>query len=137
MGDNEYEATIAATRIGASVERFTPRFEVVSVSLALSEDGESEVLSLQRGFGSEAEEEEGVCLVFSPSQKCSHRPFEKLTLERNSIGMRFTAEAQRVFKVSSMLVAFEASDAAFQELKVNLKVVCRGEPYFTCAESAA
>ena len=98
MGDNEYEATIAATRIGASVERFTPQFEVVSVSLALSEDGESEVLSLQRGFGSEAEEEEGVCLVFSPSQKCSYRPFEKLTLERNSLGMRFTAEAQRVFK---------------------------------------
>ena len=137
MSHNEYEETIAATRIGTCVERFTPQFEVVSVNLALSADGQSEILSLQRGFGVEAEEEEGICLVLSPSQQCSYKPFEELTLTRNSLGMKFTAEAQRIFNVSSALFAFQASDAVFEDVKEKLKVMSKGEPYFVCAENAA
>lgn len=137
MADAKYEETIAATRIGTSTERFMPNFEVVSVSLALSQDGESEIVSIQRGFGSDAEEERGICLVFSPSQRCSYKPFETLSLTRRSLAIRFTAEAQRVFNVSSLLFLFEASDAVFQDFKEKLEVACQGEPYFTCTENAA
>jgi len=131
-----YEETIASKRVGTLVERFTPEFEVFSVSLALSEDGESEVLSLQRGFVPEGEDGEGICLVLSPSQQCIYKPFQELTLARTSLGMRFTAEAQRVFNASSVLVTFDVSDDIFQEVKEKLEVMCAGETYFRCGKNA-
>ncbi len=136
MSGKDYEETIAATRVGTFVERFTPECEVVSVVLALSEDGESEVLSLQREFGPDGDGEEGICLVLSPSQQCSYRPFQELTLARTSIGMRFTTEAQRVFNVSSVLITFDVADDVFEEFREKLAVVCAGETCFTCSENA-
>lgn len=126
----DYEKTVRATRIGTNVERFTSEFEVISVNLAFSEDGESEILSIQRGLGLEAEEEEGICIVSSPSQQCCYNPFEELILERNFLGIRFTDEAKLVFNVSSALITFHATEELFQEFKERLSLICKGESYF-------
>lgn len=43
----EYEETVAATRVETLIEHFTPKCQVISLILALSDDGESETLVLQ------------------------------------------------------------------------------------------
>lgn len=133
MSGEEYEEARTVTRIGTMVERFTPECEVVSLVLALSDDGESEILSLQREL---SQDDEGPCLVLSPSQQCSYRPFHELTLSRTSLGMTLTTEAQSVFNASSVLFRFDVADDIFQEIKEKLEVICSGGSYFTCTESA-
>jgi hypothetical protein len=135
VSGTEYEETVAATRVGTLIERFTPECEVVSVIFALSEDGESELLALQRDVYA-GDEDEGVCLVLSPSQRCSYEPFEELTLTRSSLGMKFTDEAREVFNAASVLVTFDVADDVFEEVRGKLEVLCAGKAYFGYAKDA-
>lgn len=134
--DTSYEQTMVVTRVGTSVERFTPDFEVISVSLAISSCDDGEVISIQRAYGDDADPEDGVCLVLSPSQQCVFDPFEELILGRHSLGMRFTAEAEEMLEVSSALFNLCVSDDVYQELKAGLSAVCCGASCYRCVDSA-
>ena len=82
----EYEETVAATRVETLIECFTPKCQVISLILALSDDGESETLVLQRNI-EDSEDDEGVCIVLSPLQVFSYEKFVGLSLARSSLGM--------------------------------------------------
>lgn len=131
----EYEETVAATRVETLIECFTAKCQVISLILALSDDGESETLVLQRNI-EDSEDDEGVCLVLSPSQRCCYDPFTELILTRSSLGMRFTAEAREVFNTASILFTFDVADDKFDEVRKKLAVLCRGRTYFTDKHNA-
>jgi hypothetical protein len=133
----EYQEELTASRIGADIESFTPAHSVLSVSLELLVEGEEQVLSFQREFGEAAESQNEVCVVLSPSQKCAYDPLSELVLCRNSLGIRFTEEAAKVFGVASLRLWISAPDATFEEFREKLETLCEGQSFYTYEDRAA
>jgi hypothetical protein len=87
----EYDDVVKISKVSVDTEAFTPDYTVHSVSLGYTVDDEENVVSIQRSF----DEEDGVCLVLSPSQQCVYDEFTTLVLGRESLGVRFTPRAKR------------------------------------------
>lgn len=130
MNPPTYEAEFTSAQVAVVRESFTPDFEVLSVNFALPEEtDELQLLSLQRGFGADAEhEEESICLVLSPSQQCAYDPFESVVLARSFLGLKFTSEAASVFGVGSVRIAFSVEEPLFREVKEGLGTLFQGVP---------
>jgi len=134
---NEYQEELVASKIGTDIERFSRRNFVLSVSLeVLLVDGEEQVLSLQREFGGAPEEENEICIVLSPSQLCAYNPLTKLVLSRSSLGLTFTEDAAEIFGVASLRLRFSVPDVAFDQFRKKLKILCEGQPFYACEDSA-
>ncbi|HEV3191183.1 MAG TPA: hypothetical protein VGY54_11830, partial [Polyangiaceae bacterium] len=81
--------------------------------------------SIQRSF----DEEDGVCMVLSPSQQCIYDEFTSVTLSRDSLGVRFTPTGQQVFGVSSVRFDFSVDDALWRDLRSMLATICTGKTF--------
>ena len=120
-----YDDIIKVSTISVDVEAFTPDYTVHSVSFGFTADEEVNVVSIQRSF----DDEDGVCMVLSPSQQCVYDEFTSLTLGRNSLGVRFKAAGAEVFGVRSVCFEFAIDDSLCGELRAMLATICTGKEF--------
>jgi hypothetical protein len=125
----EYDDIVRVSKVSVDTEAFTPDYTVHSVSLGFMVDGEENVVSLQRSF----DEEDGVCIVLSPSQQCVYDEFRSLALGRDSLGVRFTPAGQEVFGVGSVRFDFSVEEAIWRELRDMLATICKGKTFLSVA----
>jgi hypothetical protein len=123
--DEEYEDVVKVSKVSVGTEAFNPDYAVHSASLGFMLDEEENVLSIQRSF----DEEDGVCMVLSPSQQCIYDEFTSVTLSRDSLGVRFTPTGQQVFGVSSVRFDFSVDDALWRDLRSMLATICTGKTF--------
>ena len=121
----EYDDIVKVSKVSVGTEAFTPDYTVHSASLGFMVGEEENVLSIQRSF----DEEDGVCMVLSPSQQCVYDEFRSLTLGRDSLGVRFTPSGQRIFGVSSVRFDFSVDDALWSDLRSMLATICTGKTF--------
>jgi len=77
--------------------------------------------------------EEGVCMVSSPSEHCAYDAFTELTLTRDALLVRFTAEGKRTFGVPSVRIDFDVNEREWQKMSRVLGTICKGKDYYSCA----
>jgi hypothetical protein len=121
----EYDDVIKVSKVSVGTEVFTPEYTVLSASLGFMVGGQENVVSLQRSF----DEEDGVCMVLSPTQQCVYDEFTSLTLGRDSLGVRFTPAGQEVFGVGSVRFDFSVDDAVWSDLRSTLATICTGKTF--------
>lgn len=128
--DEHRTERIFAERVSAHTETVTPEFEVHSVSFGFtSADGER-VLSVQRSF----DDDDGVCLVLSPSQQCNYDPFTELRLTRKTLSMRFSPSGASVFGVTSLVIDFELPDDVWHAVSRTLALICTGKEFYVALD---
>ena len=125
----EYDDVVKISKVSVDTEAFTPDYTVHSVSLGYTVDDEENVVSIQRSF----DEEDGVCLVLSPSQQCVYDEFTTLVLGRESLGVRFTPAGQEVFGLGSVRFDFSVDDALWRDLRDMLATICTGKTFLSVA----
>jgi hypothetical protein len=125
----EHDDIVKVVKVSVGTEAFTPDYVVHSASFGFMVDEEEKVLSLQRSF----DEEDGVCLVLSPSQQCVYDEFTSITLSRESLSVRFTPSGQEVFDVGSVRLDFSVDDALWRDLRSTLVTIFTGKAFFNMA----
>ena len=123
----EYDDVVRVLKVSVGTEAFTPDYVVHSASFGFMVDEAENVLSVERSF----DEEDGVCMVLSPSQQCVYDEFTSITLGRDSLGVRFTPTGQALFGVGSVRFDFSIDDALWRDLRSILLTICTGKSFFT------
>lgn len=123
---DDYDDVVAVTKVSVDIEAFTPDYTVHSVSLGFQVDDVENVLSIQRSF----DEEDGVCVVLSPSQQCAYDEFTSLTLGRNALGVRFSPAGEEIFGLGSVRFDLSLDDARWRDLRDMLAIICTGKTFF-------
>ena len=121
----EYDHVIKVSQVSVGAESLASSYTVHSASLGFVVDEGENVLSLQRSF----DEEDGVCMVLAPSQRCVYDEFRPLTLTRHSLGVRFTPVGQKIFGVSSVRFDFSVDEALWGDLRSTLVTICAGRTF--------
>jgi hypothetical protein len=121
-----FEDVLLATKVSVDHEGFTKTFTVDSVSFLFLADGSEQVLSIQRS----SEDDDGVCLVVSPSQACAYDTYTEISLTRRGLGIHFTPDGEQVFGVGSVLVTFDIDDELWRKVRTALTTICAGKPFF-------
>jgi hypothetical protein len=121
----EYDDIVKVLEVSVGTEAFTPDYVVHSASFGFIVDEEEKVLSVQRSF----DEEDGVCMVLSPSQQCVYDEFTSITLSRESLGVRFTPSGHEVFGLGSVRLDFSVDDALWRDLRSTLITICTGKAF--------
>ena len=125
----EYDDIVRVLKVSVGTEAFTPDYVVHSASFGFMVDEAENVLSVERSF----DEDDGVCLVLSPSQQCVYDEFKSITLSRDSLGVRFTRTGQELFGVGSVRFDFSIDDALWRDLRSILLTICTGKSFSLCA----
>lgn len=121
----DYDDIVKVVKVAVGTEVFTSDYTVHSASLGFIADEEENVVSIQRSF----DEDDGVCMVLSPSQQCVYDEFTSLALERNWLGVRFTSAGREVFGVSSVRFDFSIDDSLWSDLRRTLETICTGKSF--------
>ena len=125
----EYDDIVKVLKLSVGTEAFTPDYVVHSASFGFMVDEGEGVLSVQRSF----DEEDGVCMVLSPSQQCVYDEFTSITLSREALSVRFTPAGQEAFGVGSVRFDFSLDDALWRDLRSTLVTICTGKAFFNLA----
>jgi hypothetical protein len=123
---DDFDEVLRATRVGVDHEEFTPDYAVDSISFLYVYDGEEQVLSIQRS----PDDDDGVCLVITPSQVCEYDTYTEISLARDALVIRFTPEGEKVFGVRSVRVTFDIDEELWAKVDSTLKTICAGKPFF-------